>query len=39
MATIKNGILTASGEWWTHLRRAKRSFWKRERRSARRGVG
>ncbi|MDO9708972.1 hypothetical protein [Paracraurococcus lichenis] len=36
MATMKKGILTASREWWKHLRWTKRDFWKRERRAARR---
>jgi len=35
MATVKKGMLTAAGEWWKHLRSAKRAFWKRERRAAR----
>jgi hypothetical protein len=34
MATVKKGILTASGEWWRHLRGTKRAFWKGERRAA-----
>jgi hypothetical protein len=35
MATVKKGILTASPEWWRHLRSMKRSFWKSERQAAR----
>ncbi|KAA1052948.1 hypothetical protein [Azospirillum argentinense] len=36
MASIKKGLLTASGEWAKHLRqRAKRHFWKGERQAAR----
>jgi len=35
MATKKRGILTAPPQWWKHLRRCKRVFWKRERRNAR----
>jgi hypothetical protein len=31
MATVKNGILSKSPEWWKHLRWAKRKFWKKER--------
>ena len=34
MATVKKGVLTASGEWWKHLRWTKRVFWKGERRAA-----
>lgn len=34
MATVKKGMLTASGEWWKHLRMTKRTFWKGERRAA-----
>jgi hypothetical protein len=34
MATVKKGVLTASGEWWKHLRGTKRAFWKGERRAA-----
>jgi hypothetical protein len=36
MATVKNGMLTAASEWWKHLRRTKRSFWKGERKAAKR---
>jgi hypothetical protein len=34
MATVKKGTLTRAGEWWKHLRRTKRSFWKKERKAA-----
>ncbi len=34
MATVKKGMLTTCGEWWRHLRRKKRAFWKGERRAA-----
>jgi hypothetical protein len=34
VATAKKGVLTSAGEWWKHLRWTKRSFWKRERRTA-----
>ncbi len=35
MATVKKGILTRAGEWWTHLRPfGKRDFWHRERKAA-----
>ena len=34
MATVKQGTLTRSREWWKHLRWTKRDFWKRERRAA-----
>src|ERR1700733_13137305 len=36
MATVKKGVLTASSEWWKHLRWRKRVFWKGERRAAKR---
>jgi hypothetical protein len=36
MATAKKGILTHAREWWKHLRRTKRTFWKGERQAARR---
>lgn len=37
MATVKKGMLTASGEWAKHLRPfLKRAFWKAERRAAKR---
>lgn len=34
MATVKNGMLTAAPEWWKHLREEKRTFWKGERKAA-----
>ena len=34
MATVKKGMLTATGEWWRHLRGKKRAFWKTERQAA-----
>ena len=37
MATVKKGTLTAPPEWWKHLRKTKRVFWKRERKAAKRG--
>ncbi|MGH7121369.1 MAG: hypothetical protein ACREFS_00720 [Acetobacteraceae bacterium] len=42
MATRKHGILTAApnpADWWKHLRRWKRAFWKRERKAAKRAAG
>jgi hypothetical protein len=33
MATVKKGVMTPAPEWWKHLRRAKRTFWKAERRA------
>lgn len=33
MATMKKGILARAPEWWKHLRRVKRVFWKRHRRA------
>ncbi len=38
MATVKKGVLTATGEWWKHLRSKKRVFWKSERQAVRRFV-
>ncbi len=38
MATVKKGMLTATGEWWKHLRSIKRTFWKGERQAAKRFV-
>lgn len=38
MATIKKGVLTASPQWWKHLRDWKRIFWKKERKAAQRAV-
>lgn len=34
VANVKAGQLTPPPEWWRHLRGAKRTFWKRERRAA-----
>ena len=33
MANVKKGNLTASPQWWKHLRDWKRVFWKRERKA------
>jgi hypothetical protein len=38
MATVKKGMLTATGEWWKHLREMKRTFWKGERRAGKKSV-
>ena len=38
MATVKKGHLTAAQEWWKHLKWTKRSFWKRERATARKSA-
>lgn len=38
MANVKKGQLTKSPEWWRHLRRMKRVFWKRERKAAQRVI-
>jgi hypothetical protein len=35
MATKKKGILTPAPQWWKHLRRWKRVFWKRHRKAER----
>src|SRR5436190_11205376 len=34
MANVRKGLLTAPHEWWRHLRWAKRTFWKAERKAA-----
>jgi len=34
MASVRKGLLTASREWWKHLRWTKRAFWKAERKAA-----
>ena len=36
MATVKKGLMTATGKWWKHLRRMKRAFWKAERQATKR---
>ena len=36
MANVKKGQLVPAGEWWKHLRGAKRVFWKRQRKADRR---
>lgn len=36
MASVKKGQITAPPEWWKHLRWAKRQFWKKERKAAKR---
>ena len=36
MANVKKGQLVASPEWWKHLRKMKRQFWKRQRKAERR---
>jgi hypothetical protein len=36
MAHVKKGLLTPPPEWWKHLRWAKKLFWKKERKAARR---
>ena len=38
MATVKKGLLTASPEWWKHLRETKRLFWKGERRAVKKSM-
>jgi pullulanase/glycogen debranching enzyme len=32
---VKEGILTATNEWWKHLRSTKRAFWKGETKASR----
>jgi hypothetical protein len=31
MASVKQGTITASPQWWKHLKEYKRVFWKAER--------
>lgn len=38
MAHVKKGHLTPSPQWWKHLRKWKRVFWKRERKAAKEKV-
>ena len=38
MASVKKGNLTAPPQWWKHLKRFKRAFWKAERRAARKSA-
>lgn len=38
MATVKQGLLKAAGEWAKHLRWGKRAFWKKERQAVRRAT-
>lgn len=38
MAHVQKGLLTKPPEWWKHLRWAKRLFWKRERRAAKKAA-
>lgn len=38
MATKKQGMHVGAPQWWKHLRRVKRLFWKRERRETKRDV-
>ena len=33
MASVKKGTLTPAPQWWKHLRKWKRVFWKRERKA------
>jgi hypothetical protein len=33
MANIKKGQTVPAPEWWKHLKRVKRLFWKRQRRA------
>lgn len=39
MANVKQGNLTASPQWWKHLKDWKRVFWKGERRAHERAIG
>ena len=33
MATVKKGTLVCFPEWWVHLRKTKRMFWKKQRKA------
>jgi hypothetical protein len=33
MASVKKGNITAAQQWWKHLRKWKRVFWKKERKT------
>lgn len=33
MASVKKGTLTPPPQWWKHLRKWKRKFWKAERKA------
>jgi len=39
MAHVRQGQLTASPQWWRHLRNWKRDFWKRERQAGQSEAG
>jgi hypothetical protein len=38
MAQVRKGQLARPPEWWRHLRRSKRLFWKRERHPVQKAV-
>ena len=38
MANVKKGNLTSAPEWWKHLRKFKRVFWKAERQAQREAI-
>lgn len=38
MATVKKGIITPARQWWKHLRKWKRVFWKSERKAQERAT-
>jgi len=38
MATVKKGILVAAPQWWRHLRKWKRVFWKKQRKAEREAI-
>ena len=38
MASVKTGTLTRPPQWWKHLRKWKRVFWKKERGAAKRNI-
>ena len=38
MANVKKGQLLPAPEWWKHLRKMKRVFWKAERKAAKKAA-
>lgn len=38
MASVKKGTLTHAPQWWKHLRKWKRFFWKHERQAYKRFI-
>jgi len=38
MASVKQGTMTRSPQWWKHLKEWKRVFWKSERQAQKRNI-